>query len=270
MKQIEAFLSDVDNTFLANNSLAFPSDRVTTAFREAGEVVKTGILTARQPQKAHYLVDYLGLDVAGMSNGAQIYDGKKEHMVLERVLDPMAVLTIAEELKRMGVPFWVQDTGIDYVITDEKGQDEELKKYVPLGAYKPEKPFVIVANDVDVAVREYLAEMIGKGFTGLTSFPAHRHANEKTDVFVTHEKTNKRDAVITIAEHLGIDPKEIAGVGDGLNDIDFMKACGLAIAVGNAVPEVQAQADHVVAPWNKDGVAEAIEQFVLFDRHSPQ
>ena len=102
---IRAVLSDADNTLVGNDSREMPSVRVTSALRRAGQYVPTGLMTARQPQKAMPLIRHLEMTgLSAFSNGAQIYDAKKEQMVLERIIDPLAVITIATELKKLGIP----------------------------------------------------------------------------------------------------------------------------------------------------------------------
>lgn len=56
---------------------------------------------------------------------------------------------------------------------------------------------------------------------------------------------------------------ETMAVGDGQNDLGMMRAAGIGVAVGNAPPEVRSQVEHVVAPHDRDGVAEAVERFIL-------
>ena len=52
-------------------------------------------------------------------------------------------------------------------------------------------------------------------------------------------------------------------IGDGENDIEMIQYAGIGIAVGNASQAVKDVADYVVATNDADGVAEAIERFVL-------
>ena len=40
-------------------------------------------------------------------------------------------------------------------------------------------------------------------------------------------------------------------------------ACGLKVAMGNAVEDLKAIADYIALPVEKDGVAEVINKFVL-------
>jgi hydroxymethylpyrimidine pyrophosphatase-like HAD family hydrolase len=44
----------------------------------------------------------------------------------------------------------------------------------------------------------------------------------------------------------GIELAEVAGIGDGDNDFGLLDACGVKVAVPNAIPELIAKADHVL------------------------
>lgn len=58
----------------------------------------------------------------------------------------------------------------------------------------------------------------------------------------------------------GLQPEEIAYIGDDLTDAILMKRVGLAVAVANATPEVKAMAHYVTsAPGGSGAVREAAE-----------
>ena len=66
-----------------------------------------------------------------------------------------------------------------------------------------------------------------------------------------------------LAEVLSVSAEQTVAVGDGLNDIPMLEFAGLGIAMGNASSEVKAIADEVVGDNDSDGVATAIERFIL-------
>jgi hydroxymethylpyrimidine pyrophosphatase-like HAD family hydrolase len=66
-----------------------------------------------------------------------------------------------------------------------------------------------------------------------------------------------------LASHLGISLAEVVAIGDGINDLPLLSVAGLAIAMGNAVDEVKAMADHVTLDIDHSGVAAAIRKFLL-------
>ena len=54
-------------------------------------------------------------------------------------------------------------------------------------------------------------------------------------------------------------------VGDSPNDIAMLKASGFPVAVGNAKDEVKASAKYIARTNHENGVADAVEHFVLRD-----
>jgi Cof subfamily protein (haloacid dehalogenase superfamily) len=74
---------------------------------------------------------------------------------------------------------------------------------------------------------------------------------------------SKQTALEVVATHLGVSRAEIMAVGDHRNDIEMIQWAGLGVAMGNALPEVKEIADHITGTWAENGVAQAIERFVL-------
>jgi Cof subfamily protein (haloacid dehalogenase superfamily) len=83
---------------------------------------------------------------------------------------------------------------------------------------------------------------------------------------VTNPQANKGEVVRWLARTMGIDPKEIATIGDMPNDVLMFKAGGLSIAMGNASNEVQAQADAVSDTNEAEGFAKAVRRFILAEQ----
>jgi len=88
------------------------------------------------------------------------------------------------------------------------------------------------------------------------------------DIDVTHAEATKMHGILEVAKLLNIDTKEIIGVGDGYNDFPLLMACGLKVAMGNAVDDLKAIADYVAPTVDEDGLADVIEKYVL--RKTPQ
>lgn len=61
---------------------------------------------------------------------------------------------------------------------------------------------------------------------------------------------------------LAISPSNVAAIGDAENDVVFLKYCGYAVAVANALPEVKAIAHFVTQGARGAGVEELVEQLV--------
>ena len=51
--------------------------------------------------------------------------------------------------------------------------------------------------------------------------------------------------------------------GDGLNDMPMLQYAGLGVAMANAQPEAKAAADAITLSNDEDGVAAAVERYLL-------
>lgn len=69
----------------------------------------------------------------------------------------------------------------------------------------------------------------------------------------------KWSGIAAVAAGWGIEATEICAVGDDVNDVPMIRAAGLGVAMGNARPEVQAEADIVVATNDQGGLADVAE-----------
>lgn len=72
---------------------------------------------------------------------------------------------------------------------------------------------------------------------------------------------SKASGLALVAEELGVDRGDVLAIGDGRNDIEMLRWAGRGVAMGQAVEEVRAAADHVTAPVHDDGVAEELDRW---------
>ena len=79
----------------------------------------------------------------------------------------------------------------------------------------------------------------------------------------TDRGIDKGHSLARLIAHLGIDPSEVVAIGDGQNDAGMIQLAGLGIGMANGAAEVRAIADHVTGSNMEDGVAQALERFVL-------
>lgn len=83
-------------------------------------------------------------------------------------------------------------------------------------------------------------------------------------VEATHPLANKGEAVKFVAETLlDLKPDQVMTIGDNYNDLEMIRYAGLGVAMGDAPLPVQQQADWVAPGVEEDGVAVALEQFLL-------
>lgn len=73
----------------------------------------------------------------------------------------------------------------------------------------------------------------------------------------------KGAALTEYREDLGLHRDEVLAIGDSENDASMLAAAGFSVAMGNAVTALHAQADAVTSSNADDGVARALERYVL-------
>lgn len=66
-----------------------------------------------------------------------------------------------------------------------------------------------------------------------------------------------------ILDHFGIGVEETMAFGDGENDLPMLRHAGIGVAMGNAGPKVQAEADYITTSVDEDGIVHALKHFGL-------
>jgi 3-deoxy-D-manno-octulosonate 8-phosphate phosphatase (KDO 8-P phosphatase) len=96
--------------------------------------------------------------------------------------------------------------------------------------------------------------------TGRESAALLRRAHEMRMEFIYMKQPLKMPAYEDILRKAGVSDPEVAYVGDDLPDIPLMKRAGLAVAVGDAVPEVKAAAHYTTKSLaGRGAIREAVE-----------
>ena len=99
--------------------------------------------------------------------------------------------------------------------------------------------------------------------TGRESPALLRRANEMKMEFIYMKQPMKIPAYEEIVRKAGVPESAVAYVGDDLPDLPVMRRVGLAIAVGNAVPEVKKAAHYATKALAGHGaIREAIELII--------
>jgi len=123
---------------------------------------------------------------------------------------------------------------------------------VGLQLYSPQYRFSDVAFARTVPAVEVRAVLSGHNVQVLdTGFAIH----------LQEQGVNKGRALQDLARDMGLSPKDFLAIGDGLNDVEMIRAAGTGVAVGNAHQLAKNAADYVTEKTYGDGFIEAIEKY---------
>ena len=99
--------------------------------------------------------------------------------------------------------------------------------------------------------------------TGRESPALRRRMNELNVEFVYEKQAHKIAAYEEIVKKTGVREEEVAFLGDDLPDLTVMRRVGLAVAVGNAAPEVKHLAHYTTVRNGGKGAARELVELIL-------
>jgi hypothetical protein len=87
----------------------------------------------------------------------------------------------------------------------------------------------------------------------------------KGAVMVLPTGVNKATGLRAVLAQMQLDAKNVVGAGDAENDHAFLSACGIGVAVANALPMLKEHADIITDGARGFGVTELIDRIVATD-----
>jgi Cof subfamily protein (haloacid dehalogenase superfamily) len=234
-------------------------------------VVSTGRSYASLPK---HIKDVSGIEYAITSNGAHVNRMNSGEQIYSDFLDPQAVERVAELKAETGADMEVFINGKAYV--DESYYNDVKENGCP---YRNAE-YVIWSRkpvpDVTALMMEHRHEVENVNLIFQTlellaeSKPkvcAIGNANV-TSSFINNleiggPNTSKKTALLWLTDRLGISTDELMCCGDAPNDMAMLELAGIGVAVANAWGGLKDHADYITASNDDDGVALAIEKFVL-------
>lgn len=248
-KQYKAIMLDLDGTTIPNHPKGAPSQKVIDAIAKASKKIHVGIVTGRPFFYSKHIMHALSLNgPCIVSGGSQIVDIKTEKILWERPIATAEVDAIYERLQKLGVESLFQKS-------NTLGKDV-ASSYVQNAE----------ATSISIQAKPEIIEEAVKSLRDINDIVFHRMPGwEKDKIWlqISHSEATKQHGIFECAKILKINTHEIIGVGDGGNDFPLLMACGLKVAMGNAVDELKEIADYVAPTVDNDGVADVIEKFVL-------
>ncbi|GAB5493402.1 MAG: sugar-phosphatase [Phototrophicaceae bacterium] len=266
-RNIKYIAVDLDGTLL--NDKHKVSERNKDTIKKAiAQGVKVIIATGKTRKSAEAILKDLNLDTPGVFVQGLLTYNADGTVRQEIKLDPVSARQAIQYAEAQGFEV-IAYSGNRLVC---KTLDENIEKIAEFGEPMPEaigslinhvdsvkmnKLIIVGGNKRKLkALRWQLDQQIGNkvSFTDGGVF---------TSLEVLPKGANKGHGVKTLLRQLGAQPENVMGIGDAENDVEMLETVGFAVAVENAAEKTKAVADEIVSSNNDDGVAEAIERFIL-------
>lgn len=257
---------DLDGTVVGQDGSVSPG--VVQAVRRVQERgILVTVATGRvYPSARRYLQElHLGEVPVITCNGAEVWAGDGRRLWY-RPLAPRAAARVVEICLSWGVRVASFVGDEVFLVAADAGMEGYARAvglrprrvgghWSALWAEAPAKITGLAHGSRVDAVRRRVAEALGEEVVVTTSAPTYLE--------VLGRGVSKGAALAEVIRRLGISPGEVLAVGDAENDLDMLQLAGVGVAMGNAPARVQAAARHVTASWAEDGVARALERWVL-------
>ena len=274
---IKLIALDLDGTTINNDRVISETNR--QAMKEAADMGVRIVIATGRPLIAlpKDVFEIEAIRYALTSNGAAITDIRENSTFYKNCLSPVAVRASVELLRQY-------DYVLEAIARGEAFLDGTYyNEVVRTGfSYRDAQYILNTRKPVDDVCNFMLEniediENININFEDISKKPAMYEELIKlpettiTSSFdhnleIVGETTSKAEALKEMGKLMGIEKDEMMAIGDSPNDIAMLKEAGIAVAVGNAKDEVKAMADYIAPTNHEDGVADAIEKFVLSDQ----
>jgi len=263
-QQIRLLVSDVDGT-LVRDDKSLPDANRDAILGLAATGVATTLISARPPSGMLALAATLRLTgPLAAFNGGTLFDpdGRVRFAHQLEAADAAATLRLFD---RPGVGLWVYAdgawfvTGLDNPHLERERLSSAIEPVIRTGFAGLEgriDKIVGVSDDHELLrlLEEQARSIVGARATITRSHPYY--------LDVTHRLANKGDGIAALAQAFGVELKQVAVLGDMVNDLPMFARAGLSVAMGQAPACVRAAADATAATNEEAGVADAIAHFV--------
>lgn len=254
---------DIDGTLLRwVEGLGMSHEEVTPAVHDAIQrVLDAGahvvLSSGRAPHNMTAVADMLALHGHGekiwivAANGAVVLRYPPAEVVHEVTFDARAaVAAVLKEHPEALVA--VEDRGVGYRVSapfpdGELGGTSVVAEVADMVAEPVSR---VIIRDPKATADDFVALAAGLGLHGTDYIVGWTAWLDLAPVGVS-----KASGLEYVAGQLGIDRADVLAIGDGRNDIEMLQWAGRGVAMGQAVDDVKAVADHVTLSVDDDGAA---------------
>ncbi len=271
LKNIKLVACDIDGTLLtSDNQIGQGTIQLVSELKNYG--VKFTLITGRVHSASVKYAKMLGVDDPIVSLNGALVKFPNGETIKAFYLPEKKVLKALELAERyfVNILFYSEDkviythenTIFPSYIGNLEAETMEVDSYYD---HTDKVLRVVLSSDRNYMLHRIAHKLEPPFFSNISIsiYPSLKY-DRLTYLEVKRKGISKAAGLKYVRKHYGLKRKEVAGIGDFYNDIEFLKKVGVAVAMKNAVAEVRFNADYVTTKTNdEDGVGEFLE--ILLD-----
>jgi len=264
MNNIQAIVLDLDGTLLGSDKSISPRNyqAVKRCFDSGIHII---IATARPPRAANqFLERFPFVDYMVYYNGALVTCQSKQN---ERHIS--IPIEISQQINKF-IEVRFPQAVVSYEVNDSWYTCKPVpdSQYAKLGIRSNDPKPQVVDKDYISSLSPTKILVLGCS----TWWEIFEHFGDHVNVIATdegvlvqimHESASKEKAVQWVLSDIGVKSENVMVFGDDFNDLGLFHMSGFPVAMENAIIELKKCAAHVTDSNDNDGVAVAIERFVV-------
>ena len=258
-KKIASF--DLDMTLLDHATWKIPDSAMEAIGRLRQEYII--VISTGRNMDAPYSIPYrdqLQADAVIHMNGTRVTAGNNiiyEHLMPKEKLE--ALLKFAQE---HDLAIGISDGRGDFYTCPHKVRQMDLERW---GTTERDFKDPWLLMDMPVKTLAYVggpegARLMEEEFEDF-KFPLFAG---KQGADIVEREASKAMGLRRLCWYYGIDLSQTVAFGDSMNDLEIIQEAGIGVAMGNALPEIQAAADYVTDRIDQDGIWNACVHLNLF------
>ena len=252
------FFIDYDNTIFSHYTRTIPESAADAlrSLQKAGHMV---FLASGRGLSAELLPNLpAGFTLDGLvgANGAIV---QAEGLTLwENPMDTGLKSRIIDYVMKRGYFMVTSSEGDFYVSSMERYNHSLFRKTEPIPPKGDEAFLTLCSKPVFSFFLHEPLEIIEEMQRDFPDLKLFYMGGELGGADVIPAENGKVKGIERILAHYGASISDAVAIGDSMNDLEMIRAAGIGIAIGNAMPEVKKAADYVAKAIDDGGLADAI------------
>lgn len=254
---VKAVYLDFDGTLYSHKSNCVPKSAIEAIKTLRKNNIKVFLCTGRSPAEMNYFeLGDIKFDGYIFNNGQIVFDQDKNiiyKQAIEGKLKEILVKIFNENL--MPTLFvTIDDLYLNHVDDNVIASQNNINSPIPEIKKYGGEPI-------------YMCSIFLKDKKDLDKYNINEYGeitywqNEAVDI--CPKNVSKVTGIKEANKHFGFEFDEVMAIGDGHNDMEMIKACGVGVCLGNGKDEVKNISDYVTTDIDEDGLYNAFKHYGL-------